>query len=766
MHTPRTDRTSIRKLSAGLMASASVAILLAACVPSKGFMTGMTKEKPRQNAVSGERRAPMLNPQAQAAPSATPVEPRQPSGSFESNPYDYYNAKGDRIAPQTAPAPVAPIAPQVKPQSSMQAPQQPSAASEDNFFTRLFSSKPQASEPVESAQIQQSRKSFRQNPNAVPNAVIEPSAPATALDTQITEAETPTAQQQPAPAAQAEANIVEPTPTQQTDVSPMLTTPVPVTQATPSEPLQPQALAEVSSEVEEDKPTFFSSLWDSVKRPAKADEPAETPAPVVDVMVDEQPPAAPQLVAETAQPSTGSLQEHEQIVDAAPVELAAAEQSVESEPADVEIAAEEPSFFNKMWTKVKSAAPEAQEDAVAQPETLARTELPTAGSLAEAEQQALVPLDEPSLEQPPLEQVASEEQPAETPVSETDEESPSFFKRTWNSVSTPFVTEEEAADQGATEASQESYPALSSVPPVPAQFEEIKETKDTTREELEAERWFSEEQKQALVSEPSQMEDVTKESTTAQAAPEASTEVAAFAAPVEPLPASAVETTPAQPVLLGSATDATAVPAAMPAQVEASVEAVPAQEPQTAEAEEKPGTFFGLFSRKSEEEAEPAAVTPQEPTVAAEPATTFQPAARLEDGALEAAPQEAAVTEEKPSRFLSLFSRKSEETQPEAEETAQPAPQLEPVVAQPQQPALPQQQIAEPAPVASTLPSLSPAGAPVETVTAEDEEENNGDEAKASASSLPSPQILQTVRMLPSSRYSERVRTQAHPVSY
>jgi hypothetical protein len=173
-----------QKYSKSLLFSVSLISLtmLSACT---GLMESVTGERRDHQVVVGARHVPPLNkpgavptvngtvaavptvapeiapapvmPQGGAAAVPAPVAAAKPAarvGSYDADPYDYYDASGKQVDPKTLEAKPAPVAtPAVVPMTSLA----PSAAApamvasadhDDNFFGRLLRGTPPASAPV------------------------------------------------------------------------------------------------------------------------------------------------------------------------------------------------------------------------------------------------------------------------------------------------------------------------------------------------------------------------------------------------------------------------------------------------------------------------------------------------------------------------------------------------------------------------------------------------------------------------------------------
>ncbi len=360
-------------------------------------------------------------------------------------------------------------------------------------------------------------------------------------------------------------------------------------------------------------------------------------------------------------------------------------------------------------------------------------------------------LDAPAPAAPEPQQTAAAEPEAVTEII-SDKPQPSFFERTWNSVKAPFSDDKDAPAETESAAASNAdssleYPALSSVPQTPEQFTSIKAGHKNKVEQMQDEHALAAQEKIALDSEPSQQQLLP----VADAQPAPEPEIAAAPAPEPQTAAAPQDAAPVSEdntVLLGHAmapekltngnfvtkseqfsqAEAEAAPAA-------AVEEAAAPETAAA-ATRQPYWWEGWSVLKKKpapasapEEAAPAAVMAQEPAQASEPAPAQQATAPEPAYSSQPVPLTAAAEEETPL----------EESQPQQAAAPVTAP--------------------EPAPLAA-LPSLTPSAAPVTAVAASDEREETANAAPAQDSALPSPAMLQKVRIMPSSRYSQRVRTQ------
>lgn len=318
---------------------------------------------------------------------------------------------------------------------------------------------------------------------------------------------------------------------------------------------------------------------------------------------------------------------------------------------------------------------------------------------------------------------------------------------------------EKKLDEADRAAEAAPYPSLASVPPAPQALSERKQEKSAHMDDLAMEHALAQEEKQLLDSEPSQQQPLTP-----------------VDMPQDKAQTSAILNSPAEeqasassdvPVLLGHAT---ALPDRMLAAEPKPVPVV------STEPAEEPGRQRVAMP---EEKPLPPALTQSAPAMVQEtPSEPVQNAASAEAPA-------AVVTaaSEQPARkpyfwegWHMPFSKKKdtekkeEEQESAPEDTASesfspPLPEhIDAISALPQpQPAQPTPLLASPEPnSAAPASTMVPVTQPVASVAEQPQEQAQEAAPAAGPGGLPSPQMLQSVRMLPPSRYTVR---QAHPSS-
>jgi hypothetical protein len=341
--------------------------------------------------------------------------------------------------------------------------------------------------------------------------------------------------------------------------------------------------------------------------------------------------------------------------------------------------------------------------------------------VAPAEPEAPVAQIQPVEKAPPAPQAVAEEPsaPAEPAVA-----SGGFFDRLGENLKQPFAKEEAAAKPSMIPAEDANapYPALASVPETPERLQAVKQEKQEKIENLQGDHLLAQHEKQELDSEPSQ------------------------------LAASPVEIAPPQPI----------VPPAPPAEI------LPPVAPAAQAASPEP-VLLGHAAQPTPVEPPPVAVVLPVPSEQAAP--EMQAAEEMPVATSEPAQAKAPWWEQIP-----LFKKPAPENKAEAARAiSEPQPEEQqalPVLA-PQQSLAPVEQASEPLPQDSPqplllrsasgelLPSLRTADAPVAPVVAQDAPVEAAAAPVAAASApggLPSPQLLQTIKMLPASRYETRIK--------
>ncbi len=338
--------------------------------------------------------------------------------------------------------------------------------------------------------------------------------------------------------------------------------------------------------------------------------------------------------------------------------------------------------------------------------------------------------------------------PVETLDTAPSEPRSSWFSRTFKKIKSPFeshkVPPPESRPTSAADAS-EPYPQLSSVPPTPEQFSVVKAERSQQLEELQSDHMQAQSDKQALDSEPSQFDVVkpVEPPALAKSVPPVNVQPVAKTAEAAP-PASGNE-----PQLLGHVSDsqmapvkesvvtapaAPAVLAATPAIVQPPI----LPEPQEAR-KESPAPVEQMEEKIAQ--PEPAATEPPKET-----AETAKRHPYWWEGWNVFSKKKAAEPAQEPSEPVAAAP--IEPPPPPAAQAVlaqEPRPLVEPVV--PQAPA-------------AALPELTP---PPPAVAEAEPVEAAPAAAPAASSSLPSPAILQQVKMLPPSRYTLRNQAYEHP---